>query len=121
MGRRRGAQPGNTNALKHGFYSRYFKAGELEDLETIASDLTAEVALLRVTSRRLFERLTAMEDAGDQFNIENYTALTALLSACSVRLASLMRTNQVLTGNGTDLGEALADALTQTIQELNIT
>jgi hypothetical protein len=118
-GRRKGAQPGNTNALKHGFYSRYFKAGEITDLETVAGDLTSEIAMLRVMSRRLFERISFMED-DDQFKFDDYSALTALLSACSVRLASLMRTNHILTGNGTDLGEALAEALTHTIQELDL-
>jgi hypothetical protein len=29
--RKRGAQPGNKNALKHGFYSRYYRRRELND------------------------------------------------------------------------------------------
>jgi hypothetical protein len=36
--RSRGAQPGNTNALKHGFYSKRFSQLELTDLETALGD-----------------------------------------------------------------------------------
>ena len=32
--RNRGAQPGNVNALKHGFYSQQFRNGELADLDS---------------------------------------------------------------------------------------
>jgi len=31
--RQHGAQPGNSNALKHGYYSRQFKKGDLTDLD----------------------------------------------------------------------------------------
>jgi hypothetical protein len=54
--RKRGAQPGNTNALKHGFYSHRFNNLEISDLNTALSDgLTDEIALLRVIIRRVFE------------------------------------------------------------------
>ena len=33
--RKRGAQPGNTNALKHGFYARAYRSGELNDLDAM--------------------------------------------------------------------------------------
>lgn len=119
MSKKRGAQPGNINALKHGFYSRFFNVGEITDLETIAPDLTAEIALLRVVNRRLFDRLSSMESSSE-INLGDYTALTALLSSTALRLSSLMRANQYITGNSTDLGQALIDALQDTIQELDI-
>jgi hypothetical protein len=54
-GRRPGGQPGNRNALKHGFYSKLFKPGELDDLNAVLADgLTDEIAMLRVVVRRLF-------------------------------------------------------------------
>jgi hypothetical protein len=58
MSRNKGAQPGNTNALKHGFYSRFFKEGEVTDLSSLAPDLTDEIAMLRVITRRLLDRLS---------------------------------------------------------------
>jgi hypothetical protein len=33
--RKRGGQPGNGNALRHGFYSRRFTRQEVEDLENV--------------------------------------------------------------------------------------
>ena len=58
--RKRGAQPGNLNALKHGFYSRNFLDLENTDLEAmLAQDLESEIAMLRVVVRRAFELSTA--------------------------------------------------------------
>jgi hypothetical protein len=63
--KRKGAQPGNLNALKHGFYSRSFKELENSDLEAmLAQDLESEIAMLRVVVRRAFELSTAPSDAG---------------------------------------------------------
>ena len=33
--KQRGGQPGNLNALKHGFYSEQFKTTEIEDIEAL--------------------------------------------------------------------------------------
>jgi hypothetical protein len=47
----RGGQPGNTNALKHGFYSRRFRDIEFSDLDVITvADLQNEIAMMRVLS-----------------------------------------------------------------------
>ena len=54
--RKRGAQPGNTNALRHGFYSRYLHQLELDDLDQIVSeDMDGEIALVRSLIRRTVE------------------------------------------------------------------
>lgn len=121
MARKKGAQPGNINALKHGFYSRFFVDTELTDLESITPDLTPEIAMLRVITRRLFDRLSTMEPNDDQnLNYDNYTALVQLLSSSTVRLASMMRTNQFLTGQAMPLEEVLKQALQDTIDELGV-
>jgi len=50
--RKGGGQPGNTNALKHGFYSRRFCDLELGDFESsLGDDLQSEVAMLRAGQR----------------------------------------------------------------------
>ena len=48
--RRRGAQPGNQNARKHGFYSSALSPEQQESLEDAAAlkDLQSEIALMRV-------------------------------------------------------------------------
>lgn len=50
-----GAQPGNANALRHGFYSRKFKDMDLKDLAAMSATIEQEIALLRVATRRRYE------------------------------------------------------------------
>jgi hypothetical protein len=47
--RKRGGQPGNRNALKHGYYSRVFTREEIEDLRSAGDvrGLDEEIALVR--------------------------------------------------------------------------
>jgi len=52
--RRVGAPAGNTNALKHGFYSTQLRSGDLADLETYQfSGLIDAITMLRVVIRRV--------------------------------------------------------------------
>ena len=47
--RKRGGQPGNTNSLKHGYYSTRFSLADLTDLENHSfSGLHDEITMLRV-------------------------------------------------------------------------
>ena len=56
--KRRGAQPGNLNALKHGFYSRSFKELENSDLEAmLAQDLESEIVNVAILAANPLERL----------------------------------------------------------------
>ena len=58
MKRKRGAQPGNKNAFQHGLYSAAFKPEENRLLGgSSATDLTAEIELLRVMNTRFLESL----------------------------------------------------------------
>ncbi len=56
--RKRGAQPDNQNARKHGFYSRVLdEAGQLDfELATGVEGIDDEIALLRVKIKSLLER-----------------------------------------------------------------
>jgi hypothetical protein len=58
MSRRRGGQPGNQNARKHGFYSRVLsKAEQLEVAEAEGIEgLDGEIAVLRFKLRELLEK-----------------------------------------------------------------
>lgn len=54
--RRRGGQPGNINALKHGFYTRRFTQTDLAGVEsTDYHGLMEEIAIIRLYARRLIE------------------------------------------------------------------
>jgi hypothetical protein len=51
--RKRGAQPGNVNALKHGFYSHYFTRSEKERLSSeLPGELSDEEKLLNIVIDR---------------------------------------------------------------------
>ncbi len=101
--RKRGGQPGNTNAMKHGFYSDMFKQEERRILSEIPlDDLSAEIELLRVTNRRFLDALIASKDRLD-FDTQ-LTALRAVnLSAHSI--ATLLRAHALGTLARHDMGE----------------
>ena len=105
--RRSGAQPGNTNAMRHGFYSRRFRLVELEDLINGQNRLLEdEVTLLRVTMRRVFEY-------ADEHNTDAETwgkTLHTLATAAS-RLAYMLRTQRELAGEEIDMLDVLSTAL----------
>ena len=89
--RKKGAQPGNLNALKHGFYSRQFRERELTDLEEIdAEGLENEIAMLRVMIRRLMEMVNNCD------NLDQLNAVVGTLGMASSRLASMLRTESFI-------------------------
>jgi len=120
VSKKRGAQPGNTNALKHGFYSRFFTDGECTDLSEISPDLVGEIAMLRVLNLRVFARLSNMETVPKEYDHDKYLDFASLLSSVSVRLSTLLRANQFLTGHSLSSGEELKLALEDAIREMGI-
>jgi hypothetical protein len=113
--RGRGAPLGNTNNLRHGFYSRRFKPVELKGLEACEPiNLKDEIELLRVYVRRVVEM------AGDTQDL--YTAIDILraLSFATSSLTRLIRA-QHLIGEGADsVGEALIQALKEVKEEMGL-
>ncbi len=58
--KKRGGQPGNTNAIKHGFYTKNFSLAECRGLEATKEIVLAdEIALLRVLIRRFSDQILA--------------------------------------------------------------
>lgn len=104
--RRRGAQPGNLNALKHGFYAKHFRHDELAALaETTAQNLNGEIGLSRVAARRV---LALLDDAE---NAQERVALLNAITTAAMRVASLLKTKKYLSGESDDMGAALQEAL----------
>ncbi len=105
--KRRGAQPGNRNAVKHGFYSSVFKAQERSLLAHVPlTDLSAEIDLIRVTNHRFLEALKASK--GDLDLETQLIALRAVnLSAHSI--ATLLRAHALSAALSDDAAEALRD------------
>ena len=113
MTRSRGGQPGNINAIKHGFYSRRFQDLEAKDLETVLREgLEDEIALMRVMIRRVFDY--ANDNAGD---LEGWTGTLSALGAASTRLAGMLRTQKLFAGSKSDALDALSKALAEVTSE----
>ncbi len=83
-----GAPPGNTNALKHGYYSANFKPFEKKSLDEIpGTDLEAEIYTLRVFLQRFLD--SESENPSQDFDTRRSSLLTACFAAS--RIASLVR------------------------------
>ena len=89
----RGAPLGNTNALKHGFYSRTFRSTEQTDLAALtdAASLENEIQLMRVFILRIAQQET------DGLSFTESLALLNVLSRASLSLGSLLRTQRATT------------------------
>jgi hypothetical protein len=114
--RKRGGQPGNSNAVTHGFYSRHFTEPEAADLAAILADgIDDEIALMRVHMRRV------MALASGEENLDTATHLLDTLGTASTRLATLLRTKRLLTpAQGNDVAKAIGDALTAVVKEMQL-
>ena len=112
----RGAQPRNTNALKHGLYSAHFRElSEPELTAAMASGLQDEIAMLREIMARV---LALANDADDLETVQN---LLGSLGVASSRLAGMLKTQRILTpSENDDLSNALATALSTVVKELNL-
>ncbi len=114
MSKRRGGQPGNVNAVKHGFYSRRFRELEAEDLDAaLQNGLGDEIDMMRVVIRRVFDY--ASEEAG---TLDSWTGALSALGAASTRLAGLLRTQKILGGSESDTVNALSLALSEVTRDL---
>jgi hypothetical protein len=126
-GRRRGGQPGNTNPLKHGFYSQHFKSAEAREVEGLQqAGLQEEVAMLRVMIRRVVElasnpETAAPDNASEQNSASDLeSALTALktLGVAASHLANLLRTEKILADQNGEVSRTLHQALGDIVAEL---
>jgi seryl-tRNA synthetase len=108
--RKGGAQPGNTNALKFGYFSRRFTPLELSDLEALlsANKLDSFINSFCVQFRR-YQEIADGEDTKDALADTLNTTGVAM-----IRMASALRTNQALSKRQTDV----AGMLYQVIEEV---
>ena len=111
---RRGAPPGNLNALKHGFYARQFKKAELTGLEKCDFDgLNDEIAILRVYIRRLIQQ------GSDTTDLYETAGILRILCLATASLTRLIKTQHFLVSGGEDpLMRDLHRALDEITQEI---
>ena len=93
--RKRGGQPGNTNAFKHGFYTKNFSLAERRGLQAANGVVLGdEIALLRVLIRRFAEQIQSSQGVPPSESAQHL----AVVSEAMLRLASLLRTDHMLGG-----------------------
>jgi hypothetical protein len=83
--RKRGAQPANQNATKHGLYSRYLRQAEIPPIQIgLPYDLTTEINLMRYVILRALELCNQSQESSDvSINLrllDNVRRATSLLS-----------------------------------------
>jgi len=111
--RRRGAPPGNHNALRHGLYSRLYRQSTLlhPDGTQDRYDLSDEIANLRLVLHRLLELAGGVED------LDALIKILAVSGQTSIRVALLCDRQQ---RQGTGLSEAagaISAALAEVVEE----
>jgi len=110
--RSRGAQPGNTNAVKHGFYSRQFRPQEISDLDSILmGNLDDEINMFRIVMRRVFD-LAHEKKVSKEEELNHWIGAMECLGRASIREGNLLKTQHMLGGTGEQMIEVIKAALT---------
>lgn len=111
-GRKRGGQPNNANALKHGLYARHFRTDELSDVSAaMRNGLDDEIAMLRVVMSRV---LNLAHDAEDLATLQE---LLGSLGVASTRLSGLLKTQRLLAGDHNETANAITQAIAAVVKE----
>ena len=118
----RGAPKGNTNALKHGFYSRQFRKTETDDLAALTeaglSELASEISLLRVTISRTLNQAGQAEHTDEP---PDWIAYLSAMGLAATRIATLLKTQKILEGDQAGVvQETLMRAFTDIAKEMNL-
>jgi hypothetical protein len=112
--RRPGAQPGNLNALTHGFYSRRLKKKDLAGTEDpVFTTVKEEIVLLRIFLRRVVE----MGEDADLTYPETLTLFRTLCAGAS-NINSLIKTEQLIGRDDPTIMDDLNQALKEVMEEL---
>jgi hypothetical protein len=127
-GRKSGGQPGNKNAMRHGFYANRFTDEQKKKLDgQDATDLQAEINLIRVCLDQLYDQLYFEAEYlpnkdGGQSNIrdDHYLKQLNTLSIMTQSLSTLARTQYLIKGKGGDVADAIMHALEELRLEMGI-
>ena len=105
--RRRGAQPGNSNALRHGFYAKSFTDAEMHRLDAdIEGEFIDEIALARTNAARLAELLKDYKN----MSLDDVVSASNALNNYLDRIQSLSRAQRFMYRNQTTM-EQIMDEL----------
>src|SRR5512136_2626870 len=104
--RKPGAQPGNSNALRHGFYAKSFTEAEMRRLDAdIEGEFIDEIALARTNAARLAELLKNYKN----MSLDDFVSASNALNNYLDRIQSLSRAQRFMYRNQTTLEQALEE------------
>ena len=106
--RKRGGQPGNINALKHGRYARTVPAENSPYI--LSTNLDEEISMLRSATRRVFE---LADQAGD---IDQAIKVLGALGLASIRTSRLLKSQKEL-GDGDQALQVISAAINDVLVE----
>lgn len=125
-GKKPGGQPGNKNAMRHGFYAKRFTADESKRLdEQDPADVQSEIALIRVCIDRLtqemdFKIVSVVDMQGNVTRDDHYLKQLNTLGLMTQSLSTLARTQYLIKGKGGDVADAIMHALEELRLEMGI-
>lgn len=131
-GRKPGAQKGNKNAEKHGFYSTQFTAEQNKRLATSdRTDLQSEIDLLRVCLDRLYKQIDmdpVYQQGKDADGLiiatnqrdDHYLRQLNTLSIMTQSLSTSIRTQYLTKGKGGQIELTIMEALEELRLEMGI-
>ena len=105
--------PEGGEDARPGFYDHGYRSLELRDLpHALKSGLADEIAMLRVSMRRVFE-LTS-----DPRNPGRAEKALGTLGLAATRLAKLLQVEREMTGSNSSAYEAINEAISQVLDEM---
>ena len=115
--KRRGGQPGNTNAVKHGLYSRRFDPDEIEALSGMQEGVKDEIDVVRVQLSRILDYIEQFR-VNDQIKMdpEDYAAMLNLITKNASTVARLMQIDKAL-NDAANIG--IQEQLLAALEEVN--
>lgn len=117
MTKKRGAQPGNANALKHGFYARFFNRAEKTALSnSVSGNLNDEIPLLRTFIARTVRSIQGQADLPLEDELASLRAITLAIG----RLESMIRTQRLALGELSATDQAIQEGLRLAREDLHI-
>ena len=109
--RKQGAQPGNLNAFKHGFYSKLFEPLDREDIENLLSmDLEEKIVMLRKATQHTFGLACQVDD------IDQAIKVLGALGLASIRTSRLLKSQKEL-GDGDQALSVVSNAINEVLKE----
>jgi hypothetical protein len=113
--RRRGAQLGNINALKHGFYTRRINQRDISGVEnTNIKGLAEEIALIRIFTRKLVE---SCDPSTDLYDLAGTLRAICLASTTITRI---IKAQAFISSDPTDFYNSVDEAIRQVRIEMGI-